>query len=143
MKDYTMLLCLSLTTLLGACSTKPPTQEDVVGVWVNPDGATLILNADGSFSAQALPSELFVYKGRPDSQINNVKGSWSLKKELGWWKIRISYEGEVKNETSGYAQTNFSTVANVGGRGDSIYLFLWVGDPDSGIRYRLTRKKKN
>lgn len=131
MKRFVALLCMSLLTLLGACG-KSPTPNDVVGTWVNPDGATLTLNADGQFMAQSLPRKIFWWQDQAGPPLD-IKGAWSLTKGKPHWEIKLRF-GEALGRPLGKEITVL-----VSGSGTSTYLYGWMDEP-GGNRYKLEKK---
>lgn len=132
MKGVSKFFCMSLLAALGACG-RPPIPDDVVGTWVNPDGATLTLEQDGHFTAHALPSAIFIFPTQV-GRISEAEGVWRLTKGKPYWEVKLRY-GEVL----GHPLAIEITVL-VSGSGDSTYLYEWEGDADGGKRYKLERK---
>lgn len=120
---------LSLFMQLGACS--PPTDKDVVGVWVSEDGGQLSLRGDGTFTARSLSRQVFFDRRHGDDAVNGV-GNWKLQKKSAYWEVSLSFHG-----MSEYPQ-GFDTSVLVDGNGDSTTLFQWVED-QGGRRYEFKR----
>jgi hypothetical protein len=132
MKRFTIFLCMSLITLLGACG-KSPAPQDVVGTWGNPDGATLTLDEKGQFSAHALPAAIFLQRGQPGPPLD-AQGVWSLKKGEPYWEVKLRF-GVVLGRQLGREITVL-----VSGSGASTYLYQWQ-EEEGGNRYKLDRKQ--
>ncbi len=131
MKRLITLFCMSLLTLLGACG-EPPAPQDVVGTWVNPDGAMLTLDADGQFSARSLPRKIFWWQEQAGPPLD-IKGVWNLAKGTPYWEVKLRF-GEVLGRPNAREITVL-----VSGNGPSTYLYQWQ-DKEGGNRYKLERK---
>ena len=125
------LLGISLAALLGACG-KNPTNADVVGSWVNADGAQLTLEQNGQFTAHALPQAIFFRRDLVRPPVDG-KGTWRLEKGQPYWEVKLSFK-----EINGHPDS-YGTSALVSGGGDSTYLYQWVGEEGEN-RYKLERK---
>lgn len=130
MKQLILFLCM--TMLLGACS-KTPTPGDVVGIWTNVDGAELILNKDGQFTARLLPQNVFFRLDKKVSTAVAGKGIWKLKKTAAHWEVRLSFK-EMAGQPA-----NYGISVLVSGSGSSTYLYEWKGEEGEGL-YKLNRK---
>jgi len=131
MKRLILILCIPLVTLLGGCE-QAPVPHDIVGTWVNPDGATMTLDENGQFSAHALPSAIFLRRGQSGPPLD-TQGVWSLKKGQAYWEVKLSF-GEVLGRPLSRGITIL-----VSGSGASTYLYQWQ-DEEGGNRYELVRK---
>jgi hypothetical protein len=125
------LLGISLATLLGACG-KNPTTTDVVGVWVNADGAQLTLETNGQFTARGLPTTIFWRRDQPGPAIDG-KGTWQLHEGQPYWEVKLGFD-----EIGGRPASREITVL-VSGGGASTYLYRWKGE-EGEDRYKLERK---
>ena len=125
------LFWITVASLFGAC-TKPPVASDVVGTWVNPDGAAITLNPSGEFSARSLPKAAFWQSG-PTLE---TQGVWTFKRGAVHWEVELRF-----GEALGRPLAKSITVL-VSGSGPSTYLFGWVDEP-GGNRYTLKRRHQN
>ena len=125
-----MTLLSFVGTLLIGC--QKPTSGDVVGTWVNPDGAALTLEEDGGFSVRRLPIEVFIGPDQTGQPIDG-SGRWRLEYENPYWTVKLSFE-----QISGQPSRRGIPVL-VSGSGTSVYLYQWKGE-EGGARYKLIRK---
>ena len=131
-----MMLLLSIVPglLLGGC--QKVTSSDLVGRWTNPDGANLILKADGTFSAQALPAQVFLMHDSIDAPITGT-GQWQFEEHnLLWYgnagKLQLHFD-----EISGRPVPRTGMSVIVSGDGS---LYQWKGE-EGGERYELVKRK--
>ena len=130
-----MMLLLSIVPglLLGGC--QKVTSSDLVGTWTNPDGANLILKADGTFSAQALPAQVFLMHDSIDAPITG-RGQWKLQERNLLWHGDMGIVTLAFDEMPGYPpQMGIQVI--VSGEGS---LYQWEGE-EGGARYEFIKKK--
>jgi hypothetical protein len=125
------LFGISLITLLGGCGASP-TSRDVIGTWVNADGATLTVNENGQFTAHALPQAIFWRRDQPGPAFDG-KGTWKFEKGQPYWELKLWFL-----EISGQPANREITVL-VSGSEASTYLYRWKGE-EGEDRYKLDRK---
>lgn len=104
---------------------------DVIGTWVNTDGAVLKLDENGQFSAHSLPQAIFWRQDQPSPFDGN--GTWKLQKEKSNWEVKLYF----KKISSHPASREIPVL--VSGSGDSTYLYLWKGEEGEGL-YKLEKK---
>lgn len=131
MKQIMSFLALSIAALFGGCGASP-TSQDVVGTWTNPDGAELILEANGQFTARALPQAVFWRQDYPG--LLTGKGTWKIQQGNPYWEVRLSFRERLGQPES------LGVSAIVSGSGASAYLYQWIGE-EGGNRYKLERKR--
>lgn len=57
MRYISIVAAYIISVFFQACSGKAPQRKDIVGTWVNPDGATVVLLENEEFSAKSFPAE--------------------------------------------------------------------------------------
>jgi hypothetical protein len=121
MKELVAFLCLAVFGL--ACGRDPVSASEFYGTWSAPDGAKMILNADGTATSQRLPLHLLPRSGAvgPDGQ-----GDWSI--IANGKRIIVTID------------THAFELWIQGGR-DNRALVSWVGDPDNSPKHQFTREK--
>jgi hypothetical protein len=120
--------------LLGSCRRGGVEEQDVrrnvVGTWINPDGALLTVEEDGTFLARGLPPEVFGPLDR-EGDVLDGDGTWELR-EVEWgWALELRFPS-LAGSSAFYAPLYVSTDR------EHPYLYCWEGDPD-GAEYRLKR----
>ena len=131
MRLLAIFCCVALATLLEACGESPAI-GDVIGVWVNADGATLTLEESGQFSAKALPQQIFWRHDQPGYL--DGKGTWTLVKGNPYWQVRLYF-----HEISGKPASREVPVL-VASSGATSYLYQWE-EGEGEARYRLARRR--
>jgi hypothetical protein len=131
LKRVMSLLGISLATLLGACG-KNPTPRDIIGTWANADGAELMVEENGQFTAHALPQATFWRRDQPGPAFDG-KGTWKLQKGAPYWELKLWFR-----EISGQSANREITVL-VSGGGLSTYLYRWKGE-EGEDQYKLERR---
>lgn len=133
---------ISIITILlfQGCSKTIPTENDIVGKWVNSDNAKLEFNADGTFDGESLPGEKIFF---PSEEFKNKRfngnGKWTLKEGQGWWEITLNFK-QVSTRKDG-----FHTKILISGSGGFLennppwYLFVWEGE-EGGQRYKFSKE---
>ena len=113
--------------LFGGCMRSSATKADIVGSWKARDGAVIILEDNGQFSAQELPGSLvFRDDDRRDRLSGN--GTWSLKEGVIGPDIELVF-GRIGDRLHGHRMRVLMS-----GSGSSVQLFLWIRE-EGGARY--------
>lgn len=109
------------TGLLPAYEPPRLSRAEAVGVWKDDDGGTLALRSDGVATARRL--------GTPGERCDGA-GGWELERFMGEQRLRLDGGGGCGGEWF------------IGGTEDRPTLYYYLGDPDDGKRYVLTREGK-
>jgi hypothetical protein len=128
---FMALFGISLATLLGGCGANP-TSRDVVGTWINADGATLTIEENGQFTARSLPQTIFWRRDQPGPAFDG-KGTWKLHEGSPYLEVKLGFD-----ELWGKPASREITVL-VSGSGGSTYLYMWE-EEEGGNRYKLVKK---
>lgn len=128
-----------LGVVLAGCATPVPTEAEIVGTWVgeSPDGwgepgGTVVFNADGTFSATAVP-EAMLERGRESTAMSGV-GTWAIYEDsVGstFPGVRMKYPADPK--AGGFSRVVFSK------SGGTMILTYW-NDYDLPERYVLVKQ---
>lgn len=142
-----------LSFFLQRCSSPEKKAQDFVGLWKSTDGAEIDLRADGSYKAK----QIDYYKVQPEKGLENKKidfaGQWKFSSE-GKAKIELqtettfkdlgidktfTYNGEVRSHRLGLTLE----ISGEGIMGNKLpwYLFVWIGDPDNGDKYKFVKSQ--
>jgi hypothetical protein len=130
MKFMISAVCFGLTAALATC-VKP---TDLIGTWTGPAGATLTLSHDGTFSARALPSRVFLMHDSIDAPINGT-GRWTFEKRNLLWHGDAGIVTLAFDDMPGYPPRMGVQVIVSGSGG----LYQWKGE-EGGERYEMQRK---
>ncbi|MFC8510431.1 hypothetical protein ACFU3J_17455 [Streptomyces sp. NPDC057411] len=110
---------------------EPPrlTEADMVGTWTDGDGGSLRFEADGTVTAKGVNA----YEATGEqSGASNCTGKWQLTENDG---VGRPYELRIVDCGS------LSFGWDIGGTEEHPTVFTWIGEPDSGERYILTRQR--
>lgn len=131
------LLAVTLAVGLAAYSTgilkiyEPPrlTEADMVGTWTDGGGGSLRFEANGTVTAKGVKE----YEATGvQSGAYNCTGKWQLTENEG---VGRPYELSIAD------CENLSIGWDIGGTKEHPTVFTWIGKPDSGERYILTRQR--
>ena len=134
-------MIMILAAAFQGCMGVDPKYDDVVGTWVNPDGATLSIDNAGTFNGEALPAEYFsFYTNRNDVSEKRISGSgrWRLEKGQHFWEIKLDFEELNGVKRGGSYSILVSGSTGVLENNPPWYLFEWLAD--GGQRYKFERK---
>lgn len=126
-----------------SCNSPKPTIEDITGVWVSQEGATLTFKKDAKIDIEDYPLYLAnnTFEGKYDGY-----GTWSIsdsKVSSLFWKIDIVSKGVGKTQliNNGLAIELLVSRSGFGGSSSEITsLFIWKGDPDADNRYEFKKQ---
>ncbi|MFE1772627.1 hypothetical protein [Streptomyces sp. NPDC059008] len=107
------------TGLLPAYEPPRLGRAELVGVWKDDGGGTLVLRSDGVASAQRM--------SRPKDRCAGV-GTWELERFMGKEELRVDVAGDCRGQWY------------IGGTEERPTLYYFLGDPDAWHRHVLTRK---
>jgi hypothetical protein len=121
--------------------------QDIIGTWVGIGGqypgspkdrqSTFEFEANGQFSFSGLPREYFRPTGRvgmpPLGPLVAGDGTWSIAEYHGRTAVAMSFE----HLDTAKLLFKDQFLYDKGSTGDE--LFVWIGDPDLGSRYRLKK----
>ncbi|MFE0700714.1 hypothetical protein [Streptomyces sp. NPDC058872] len=130
---------LAVTLAVGAAAYgsgvlkiyEPPrlTEADMVGTWTDGDGGSLRFEADGTVTARGVKE----YEATGEqSGASHCTGKWQLTENDGVdrpFELRIA---DCESLRFGW---------DIGGTEEHPTVFIWIGEPDSGERYILTRQR--
>ena len=133
MDALTRVILVSVVLNLPFAGCRGPTSTDLVGSWVNPDGASLILKANGAFSAHALPGQVFL-RDNISGPITGT-GRWTLERHNSLWHGDGGTVTLAFDEMPGYPpRMGIELIVSSAGT-----LFQWKGE-EGGERYQFKRK---
>ncbi|SER39328.1 hypothetical protein SAMN05421870_101659 [Streptomyces qinglanensis] len=130
---------LAVTLAVGAAAYgsgilkiyEPPrlTAADMVGTWTDGDGGSLRFEADGTVTAKGVNE----YEATGEqSGASDCTGNWQLTENDGVDRPFELSIADCESLSSGW---------NIGGTEEHPTVFTWIGEPDSGERYILTRQR--
>lgn len=123
-----VILCL-----LSGCVLIPPSQLDVSGVY-EANGARVELNADGTCQLTDYPTSLDEETREPtlDSSRLDQQCQWRVDRQLysGAWDLVIIPQGQ-------YSLHWIDPI------GSGPYVAQYIGDPDSGVQWKLLPTTSN
>ncbi|WP_143169123.1 hypothetical protein [Streptomyces sp. NBRC 110465] len=110
---------------------EPPrlTEADMAGTWTDGDGGSLRFEADGTVTAKGVNE--YEATGEQSGAVN-CTGTWQLTRNDS---VGRPFELSIADCES------LSVGWDIGGTEDHPTVFTWIGDPDSGERYILTRQR--
>ncbi|MFF2229272.1 hypothetical protein [Streptomyces anulatus] len=136
------LVAVVLTAVVGGVGLatgvfpeyRPPavTSADIVGRWSDGHGGTLTFTADGRVSAVGVDdADTDTGTDADDGELDSCtgQGTWTYEPGSGTWSQAVDVTVDLC--TFDYW--------NVGGTESRPVLYQYIGDPDSGNLYRLTR----
>jgi hypothetical protein len=142
MKKMLISICALLTTAF-ACNKGPAIgQDDIVGRWRNPDGASFSFTKDGRFSGALLPAKYFTFSTSSDEtegrKIEGV-GHWKLTKGKQFTEVKLSFDTINQQPILG-----LYTLFIAGNKGflenlPPWHLFIWE-DEVGGERYKFIKE---
>lgn len=105
----------------------------VVGTWTDGNGGTAVLTADGGavLTGIVVDDGFGDFPGELATTICAGRGTWAYQADPDVWKQRVVINGPGCGDLQSF---------EVGGRTGRPQLFFFVGDPDSPVRYGLTRQ---
>jgi uncharacterized protein RhaS with RHS repeats len=124
-----LALVFVILTSLGCVRSRSPSEADIAGTWVGPDGAQIVFTLDGRVSITDIPVE----SEWGHFQSRSYQGTWRLAQRPGqvraawdvdWWQVNLELlqeRGAKLNTSILYSQTP----------GEEPYLFIWTVDPGS------------
>jgi hypothetical protein len=115
---------------LGGPTPVTPQRAAIVGVWTNPDGATLDFAADGKVKASKMP----VVDGAGDG-IDELPGNGAGTWQIDPWDSGTGSGGGV-DVTIGYDGAELTTTGNPA----HPKLFIFIGDPDDDNEFAFTKQ---
>ena len=149
---FVLLSCL----LLQGCTLKAE-KLDLIGTWKNKDGAVIILNEDGMFSAK----EINYFKVYNEPEFKNKKidfsGKWKSTTTGNQKRAAIDLTSNSTYKDFGIAKKNYidrnvkeqsmeiGMTLQIAGSGlfenkKPYYLFVNVGDPDDMNKYKFIKQ---
>ncbi|WP_345190848.1 hypothetical protein [Streptomyces lavendulae] len=130
------LLVVTLAVGVAAYSSgilkiyEPPqlTEADMVGTWTDGGGGSLRFEADGTVTAKGVTK----YEATGEqSGASNCTGTWQLTENEGDRPFELSIS-DCESLSFGW---------DIGGTEEHPTVFTWIGEPDAGERYILTRQR--
>lgn len=146
-------LVSAMSVFLYGCYSPMPTKDDIKGMWYSADGAVIELKADGSCVAKQIDyNSIYLEKEDKGKKIDFV-GKWEIISEDKKWKLELYtdatfkdigvnktyiYNGEIRSHRLGLT---FEISGSNGTQENKPpwYLFVWIGDPDNGDRYKFEK----
>ncbi|MGW1355518.1 hypothetical protein ACWCQE_40705 [Streptomyces sp. NPDC002409] len=130
------LLAVTLAIGVAAYSSgilkiyEPPrlTEADMVGTWTDGDGGSLRFEADGTVTAKGVNE--YEATGEQSGACNRT-GKWQLTENEGVGRPLELSIADCESLSFGW---------DIGGTEEHPTVFTWIGEPDSGERYILTRQ---
>lgn len=142
-----MVVLLTLTGCSFFAQPTPiPHRSQLLGTWVHltseGERSTLELSADGTFTAERIPAEVFAYSGGPNftstldwSKTQDLHGRWTLAKDRN---VGDAPYLDVTISPSRYPIYGH-TVIQVDGSGSGLRLNAEVGPVDDGALFGFSR----
>lgn len=96
----------------------------------------ITLKKDRTLSSVNLPNTNSDNFYQPDSLLSKMTGSWEKKQSYkkDWWQVQLSFDWK------GGTRYGFAGSYDMYKRNDSLFLWRYIGDPDSGNRLLFRRK---
>lgn len=147
----TILAILSLLVLIGCYNrdtdyypTDKPERGDITGTYrlskesakavtdagYSKTDGKIVISPDGNFSMSNIPDWWNTF-GKSHGNYDSGQGKWELKKQQSWWCLFVDFESR-RDFHSKPDDSGFSTTIAISGKRPPYYLFLYVGDADSG-----------
>ena len=121
---------LPMIVISASCSNHPPTTNELERRWEAADGGVVVLSADGSLSADSLPTAVFNRMKNHPARFSG-SGTWSIVQHAdGRWYVDMkfttlsSWPGSLMNDLI------------IDRRNETLVLYTWVAD-EGGARYEL------
>ena len=131
------------SVLLQACGGKGPTPKDILGTWINQDGAMLQINSDSSFIGKSLPAQYFTFftsKSEVEGKRVDGMGKWKLEEGQGFAEIKLHFTTMNNEKMNGFYSVLVSGEKGTLDNKPPWYLFLWK-DEEGGERYKFVKQK--
>lgn len=101
--------------------------------------ATLSLQGDGTFTMTGVPDWWQTF-GEFRGGYDSGQGTWKLQKDQSWWSIGLKFDSR-RDFHSKPAEDGLSTSITIYGKQPPFFLWLYVGDADSGRAMVLERRQ--
>lgn len=130
--------------LFISCDGPTPMKKEISGRWISEDGAAINLSEDGSFTALALPAELFFNHSAKYMGVRfDGSGKWVIKTDKkSWdqlpWSVDLNFE---KTSDSEYLCNHSLLISGTGlmeNKSPWNNLFLWK-EEEGSTRYLFKR----
>ena len=132
-RKYTMAIAALLgLSLLNSCGS-PVSRQELVGRWVHPNGATLELQADGSFEGNSLPTGSAFWPSGNPGQFNG-QGNWIL----GAGKQENQVILHFQTSTNVSAGPRFETKLMMDRSEGELFLYDWI-EEEGGQRFKMIK----
>lgn len=141
MKKTNFILYTFILLFLGCNEPKFET-KDFIGVWKADDGASIVINQDGTCKLNDLNNTIINISQKEIKKIN-AQGTWKKIDDVnsgitGSISTGIEFSYTLMNRKGG-------TLFYISGQGFNESkppwnLFVWSGDPDDNIKYEFTKQ---
>ncbi len=141
MKKINFITYTFLLFFLGCNKPKFET-KDFIGVWKADDGASIVINEDGTCKLNDLNNTIINISQKEIKKIN-AQGTWKKIDDVnsgitGGISTGIEFSYTLKNRKGG-------SLFYISGQGFNESkppwnLFVWSGDPDDNIKYEFTKQ---
>ena len=140
MKYLSISVGIILSIFFQSCSGKAPVREDVLGAWMSSDSAVLVLNKDGTFVGDSIPSRFgFTSFDSVTQHKFSGRGNWTFRKGQAHWEVYFNFN-QVTVRKNGCAFPVLIAGKNgILENNPPWYLFLWQ-EEEGGQRYEFKRK---
>jgi len=128
-----------LTAATVACSSKPPSEADITGLWVEREDspsrngvatcATFEFTSDGRFQANDLPEVYFILGGLPPTPRVSASGSWELDLSGDNPQVDLTFD---PNPGSRY-KWGYTSQLKIMNSGSGYLLYQWDRDESDRI----------
>jgi len=134
MRRLTVGISLYLAIYLFTnCNSKAPLEKEIVGTWINPEGAKITLNRNHTFSSDSLLASIFIWW---DAKLNKSQfkgnGDWKIIKGSSEWEIELLFK------MTNNSHHDFLTQVYCVKQGDKWEIFKWR-EEEGSVRFIFTQ----
>lgn len=134
LSPFLLFLLLIALRDLGQPTPITPDRSAIAGTWTNPDGARLVLRADGTYTATKMP---FIADGTGTFSFDDLPvdgtGTWTIQP---WDASSGSGGGLMLSADGGRTNTSLETTGNAAHPS----LYASIGDPDEDNDFNFVKQ---
>ena len=140
MKYLSISVGIILLIFFQSCSGKAPVREDVLGAWMSSDSAVLVLNKDGTFTGDSIPTRFgFIAIDSITQRKFSGSGNWTFRKGQAQWEVYLDFNQATVGKNGCAFPVLIAGENGVLENEPPWYLFLWEGE-EGGQTYGFKRK---
>jgi hypothetical protein len=140
MKRVLIAIGVTLSIFFQACNAKTPTRDDVIGVWISSDNAVLVLNKDGTFTGDSIPTRFgFIAIDSITQRKFSGSGNWTFRKGQAQWEVYLDFNQATVGKNGCAFPVLIAGENGILENNPPWYLFLWQ-EEEGGQRYEFKRK---